>query len=159
MNLLTTDFKLFGFAAPDMLCWIAAAVILLIVEANTATLTTIWFALGAIVAAVLAALGVAVEWQTMAFILASALFVVLTRPIVKKLKKGKSITNKDTLIGNVSYVTESINNIEQTGYIKINGVFWAARSLDNTIISEGTLVKVKAIKGNKLMVVLADNDE
>ena len=142
----------------QLVAWISAIVVLLVVEACTSNLTTIWFALGAVVAAALAAFGIGIEWQLISFICASALMLFLTKPLVKKLLRKKAVTNKDNLIGIPSYVTEKIDNIAQTGYVKINDVYWAARSVDNSVIEEGALVEVKEIQGNKLIVSTIKGD-
>ena len=141
-----------------LITWIVAIAVFVIIESCTSNLTTIWFALGAVFAAVLAALDVGIEWQIITFICASALMLLLTRPLVKKLLKRKPRTNKDNLIGIPSYVTETINNVAQTGYVKINDVYWAARSIDNSVIEKGTLVEVKEIQGNKLIVSTVKGD-
>ncbi len=143
----------------QLITWIGVIVILLVIEASTATLTTIWFACGAVFAAVLSALDVGLEWHIITFICASALMLILTRPLVKKLLNKKNVTNKDTLIGTVSYVTEKIDNIAQSGYVKINDVYWAARSIDNSTIEKGVLVEVRAIQGNKLIVSTVKGDD
>lgn len=141
-----------------LITWIVAIAVFVIIESCTSNLTTIWFACGAVFAAVLAALDVGIEWQIITFICASALMLLLTRPLVKKLLKRKPLTNKDNLIGIPSYVTETINNVAQTGYVKINDVYWAARSIDNSVIEKGTLVEVKEIQGNKLIVSTVKGD-
>ena len=142
-----------------LITWIVAIAVFVIIESCTSNLTTIWFALGAVFAAVLAALDVGIEWQIITFICASALMLLLTRPLVKKLLKRKPRKNKDNLIGIPSYVTETINNVAQTGYVKINDVYWAARSIDNSVIEKGTLVEVKEIQGNKLIVSTVKGDK
>lgn len=144
---------------PMLFAWIAIIIFLLVIEASTATLTTIWFACGAVFAAVLAAFEVSLEWQIITFIITSAIILILTRPLVKKLLRKNTTTNKDLLIGAASYVTERIDNIAQSGYVKINDVYWAARSEDNSIIEQGTLVEVKNIQGNKLIVAVVKADK
>lgn len=143
----------------QLIAWVAIIVFLLVIEASTSSLTTIWFACGALVSAVMAALDVSLEVQIITFICASTIILVLTRPLAKRFLLKNVNTNKDTLIGVTSYVSERIDNLAQSGYVKINDVYWAARSADNTVIEQGELVRVTAIQGNKLIVESVKNDK
>lgn len=135
-----------------IIIWIALTIALLVVESLTTNLTTIWFAIGAIITAIVASFGVDPFIQIIVFVTSSAILLILTRPLIKKFNKKKTMTNKDNLLGLRTYVTEKIDNIAQTGYIKIGDVFWAARSADDTVIDVGALVEIKDIHGNKLIV-------
>lgn len=160
MYFLTLDSStIFGEIDPELIMWIALTVIFLVIEATTVSLTTIWFAFGSVIAAILSALNVGIKWQIIIFVAASVLLLIFTRPIAKKLIGKKTVTNKDTLIGMPSYVTEKIDNINQTGYVKINDVYWAARSKDGSIIDKGVLVEIKEIQGNKLIVSTVKGDQ
>lgn len=154
-----TTVSLFGveFSA-ELAFWVAALIILLITEASTTNLTTIWLAAGALVAAILAAVGAGLAIQVIAFIVVSAVLLIFTKPVADKyFKKDGKKTNKDLLIGSKTYVTETIDNLSETGYIKLGDVFWSARSEDGSVIEVGTLVEVKAINGNRLTVAVTEN--
>lgn len=49
-------------------------------------------------------------------------------------------------------VTETVDNINQTGSGNVNDVSWTLRTKDNSIIPAGSLVKVLEISGVKLIV-------
>ena len=66
-------------------------------------------------------------------------------------KNGKK-TNVDLNIGKTAVVTEKINNIMETGAVKINGLVWTARSEDGSEIDEGEVVIFKRVEGNKAYV-------
>lgn len=134
--------------------WIAAIVILVVVEAITPQLMTIWFALGAL-GAMIAALLKAPEWsQWIIFVTVSLLSLVLTRPLVKKFTNKKIIpTNVDRIIGERAVVTESINNTLGQGLVTVKGRSWTARSLNDELIESGSCVIVKKIDGVKVLVV------
>lgn len=136
----------------DVSLWIILIIAFLIIEAGTVTLLTIWFAAGAAVSAVLALLKVPFGWQIGIFFVVSIVLLLTARPIFNKLLKQKTSTNKDSLIGTQTFVTEKINNLAQSGYVKINGVFWTARSVNDDVIECGELVEIKEIQGNKLIV-------
>lgn len=136
----------------DVSLWIILIIAFLIIEAGTVTLLTIWFAAGAAVSAVLALLKVPFGWQIGVFFVVSIVLLLTARPIFNKLLKQKTSTNKDSLIGTQTFVTEKIDNLAQSGYVKINGVFWTARSVNDDVIECGELVEIKEIQGNKLIV-------
>ncbi len=134
--------------------WIALFVLFLIAEALTAQLTTIWFACGALVALLLDIAGVdSIAVQIVAFALVSVIVLVATRPLVKKvINKRQEATNADRNISADAVVTQQINNLEGTGSVKIGPNIWTARSLDGTVIEEGSIVVVEKIEGVKAIV-------
>lgn len=134
--------------------WLALLAVLLVIEAITAGLTTIWFAGGALVAAVASYLGVGIAAQWILFLCVSLVLLIFTRPIaVKIMNKGVTKTNVNSLIGQKAVVIHEVNNLAQSGQVKLNDVEWMARtSSDEEIISENTVVVIKEIHGVKLIV-------
>ena len=49
-------------------------------------------------------------------------------------------------------MVETIDNLRASGQIKIGGILWTARSLDDEPIPEGTRVRVNRIEGVKAIV-------
>jgi membrane protein implicated in regulation of membrane protease activity len=136
--------------------WLVAFVLFLIIEAATASLASIWFALGALVALISTALGAPLWMQIAWFIVVSAVTLYFTRPLAKKyLAPKRSATNADRLINETCAVTEDIDNIAGTGAVSIEGKIWTARSAGGEHIAKGTLVRVTAIEGVKLIVTPA----
>lgn len=134
--------------------WIALTIVFVIAEAATAQLTTVWFALGSVVALILAACGVkSLAVQIVVFIAVSAISLIATRPLVKKmLQKRVVATNADRNIGETGITISEINNLEAKGEVKVKGVVWTARSENGEVIPEGSKVRVKNIEGVKLIV-------
>ncbi len=133
--------------------WIAAAVVLFIVEAATVSMVSIWFALSALVAAVLAAIDLPLWFQALVFVACAALLLVVTKPLVRRFQSGKvEHTNADRVVGQIAVVTQEIDNIQDKGQAKVAGQVWTARSVDGSVLAEGTLVEVVEIAGVKLMV-------
>ena len=134
--------------------WIALTIVFVIAEAATAQLTTVWFALGSVVALILAACGVqSLAVQIIVFIAVSAITLIATRPLVKKmLNKRVVATNADRNIGETGITLSEINNLEAKGEVKVKGVVWTARSENGDVIPEGSTVRVKNIEGVKLIV-------
>ncbi len=141
--------------------WIALMVLLLIAEAATVQLTTVWFAFGALAATITAAIlnttelddTLSIIIQIIVFTVVSVASLLATRPLVKKMMKRKiQPTNADRNIGETALVTETINNIEGKGAVKVKGIVWTARSADNTVIPQDGYVEIVSIDGAKLIV-------
>lgn len=134
--------------------WLGLLVVLILAEITTVQLTTIWFAGGALVALILAAVGIdSLIIQITAFIAVSVILLIATRPIVKKyINKKSQPTNADRCIGQSAIVTEDIDNILGKGAARINGTEWTARSENGDAIAAGATVTVVKIEGVKLIV-------
>lgn len=134
--------------------WLALVAVLLIIEAVTVGLTTVWFAGGALVAAVAAWLGAGQAVQWILFLAVSLVLLIFTRPLaVRYMNRDVSRTNVNSLIGKKAVVIQEINNLAQTGQVKINDLEWMARTSDDECtIPEKTVVVIKEVKGVKLIV-------
>ncbi len=133
--------------------WLSALVILLIAEALTLGLTTIWFAGGSLAALVAALFGANVWIQLGVFLVVSLILLIFTRPVaVRYMNKSTLKTNVDSLTGETGVVSERIDNLEATGKVRLNDVFWTARSEDGNAIEQGTVVEIAGVEGVKLIV-------
>ncbi|MDW5299485.1 MAG: NfeD family protein [Sedimentibacter sp.] len=133
--------------------WLGIVAACIVIEAFTMGLTTIWFAIGALVAWLVHLTGLSIEIQIVVFLMVSILCLFLTRPIAaEKLKVGITKTNADSLIGETVKVKSTINNINNEGTVKARGQIWSAKSVDDSIIEEDEMVVVKEIIGVKLIV-------
>ena len=116
-------------------------------------LVSIWFAAGALVAGIAALLHAAVGVQVVLFFVVSIGLLIAMFPLVKKVMNPKiTKTNVDSVVGAQGYVTQAIDNIAAEGQVKLNGMFWTARSVNGQQIPAGTLVKVERIEGVKAFV-------
>lgn len=134
--------------------WLGLMVVFLITEAVCAIhLVSIWFAAGAFVAMIAAALGAKLWLQVTLFLLVSGALLALLWPMVKKfLRPNLKKTNLDSIIGTSGLVTVTIDNLGATGQVKLNGMEWTARSTSGKIIDPNTEVKVDRIEGVKVFV-------
>ena len=133
--------------------WLILMVVLLITEASTVTLVSLWFAGGALAALLVSLLGAAVWIQVLAFLAVSAVLLTALRPIAKKHFTPKlTATNVDSVIGSRGLVTDAIDNLSASGQVKLGAMVWTARATDGAPIPEGTLVKVDKIEGVKAFV-------
>ena len=100
--------------------WLIASAVFLLVEIMTLGLTSIWFAGGAVVAAIAALFGVPFWVQMLIFIVVTCLLFALTRPVAKRYLNSKvQKTNTDALIGQTALVKETINNMESKGLVQL----------------------------------------
>lgn len=137
--------------------WFVLTVILLIAEAATVTVISLWFAAGALAAMVTALLGARLWVQAVVFVLVSAAALTALRPLVRKhLTPKLTATNIDSVIGSVGIVTGTIDNLTATGQVKLNGMEWSARSTSGNTLEVGTKVRVDKIEGVKVFVSPAE---
>ena len=143
--------------------WLCFALVLLAIEFITIDLVAVWFALSSLILVLITAIfpNLQLVWQIVIFIALSATLLVSTRKLVNKLmqKRKDGETNLDLILNHKAIVIEEINNDLSLGAVRINGIVWNARSLNENIISDGALVKVVKIDGNKLIVEKINNQE
>ena len=133
--------------------WLIAIIVLLVIEAVTMGLTTIWFAGGALAAFIACVAGAELWLQVVLFIVISLVLLFFTRPVAKRdINKEPEKTNVEGLIGKEARVTEKIDNRQGTGEAVVNGQFWAARSADNGIIEPETMTVIEEVRGVRLIV-------
>ena len=136
----------------DSAVWLVIAVVLAVVEASTAQLVCIWFALGAICSMITAMITDSVWVQVVVFVFSTAVFLVLTRKIVRRLTDAKaSKTNAEALIGREFIIQEEVDNDKETGTVKASGIVWSVRNSVEGVIPSGTRVIIEKIEGVKLL--------
>ena len=135
-----------------IIAWSVVIVAAIIIEISTITLTSVWFALGGVVALVLAIFEVDFLWQLLAFVGVSAVALIATRPIAKKMNTKDVIhTNADKIIQMVGIVTKTIPAGE-VGEVRVNSELWRAKSMDLEDIEVGEKIIVNNLDGNKVVV-------
>lgn len=137
-----------------MIAWLALLIILLIIEIITVGLTSIWAAGGALAALLLNILGVPLAGQIIVFFVVTFVLLYFTRPFaVKYINTQRVKTNYEGIIGKTIRITETVDNISQTGTAVVNGQEWTVRAeKDGDILEPDTLAKVVNIAGVKLIV-------
>lgn len=139
---------------PYIILWVIVIIIFTCVELSTVTLTSIWFAAGALAALVVAMLNGNFAVQIVVFLVVALGSLAATRSWAKKFLNGKKqSTNADRAIGEETRVTERVSNLDLTGKAIVHGQEWTVRTdNDNEVIEAGELVKVIRISGVKLIV-------
>lgn len=134
--------------------WLGLMVIFLVVEtACPVHLVSVWFAVGSLIAALIAMMHGPLGLQVALFLVVSVGLLAALFPLVKKYMTPKlTKTNTDSVIGSQGYVLADIDNVSAVGVVKLGGMEWTARSMDGTVIPAGTLVTVDHIEGVKVFV-------
>ncbi|MFC5261186.1 NfeD family protein [Kribbella qitaiheensis] len=135
------------------LLWLAIAAVLGIAELLTATLDLLLFAVAALAAAAIAALGLSVGLQLLAFAVTAAAMITLVRPVARRhLNSHPQLrTGVAALIGREAVVLSPVGR--EPGRVRIGGEEWSARSYDpDVLIPTGTTVDVFAIEGATALV-------
>ena len=133
--------------------WVGIFVVLVIIEAATQGLTTVWGAVSALIMVFVSQTGMSIGWQILLFLAITLGLVLTTRPIfVKKLKVGRNRTNVDTMIGDEIIVTKAVRRFEKGEGRSRNGVIWSVTSTDGTDIEEGAVCTVQSVEGNTLTI-------
>ena len=141
--------------------WLGAFGVLLLIEILTLGLTTIWFAVGALAAFLLALVQVPLMIQIVVFIVVSVVMLVFTRPIMTKyLNKKTTKTNAESLVGRKARVLIPINNLKSEGQVMVNGMEWTARpTKDEVTFQKDEMVRIAGISGVKLIVEKENKEE
>ena len=129
-----------------LLIWLGVVIVTLIIEIITQGLTTIWFSIGAAVAAVTTVWDISLWWQIGVFVVVSVIVMLLVRPIAKRwMKTSITPTNVDQMLHEEAIVIEEINNSANTGRVRLRDVDWVARTDDETVIHVNTIVSILRI--------------
>lgn len=142
-----------GIGMVYLIFWGVIFVATVIAEAMSMQLVSIWFAFGAAGAfcATLADWGFTA--QLTVFVLVSGLLLLITRPLLKKLRvKHTPPMNAEKGIGETAVVIEEIDPERGTGRARQGGVDWMAVSETGVVIPVNSIVIISQIDGAKLIV-------
>ena len=134
--------------------WLVIFVAMIVIEASSPALVSIWFALGALIALIVSFIpGVAWWIQLIIFVAVSAATLLGLRPVFRKyLKKNAFKSNIDDFAGRKGFVIEEITYLKP-GTVKINDVCWSAIPVNSDeTIPDNSVIEVVAVSGNKLIV-------
>ncbi|KFG10031.1 MULTISPECIES: NfeD family protein [Streptomyces] len=130
------------------LFWLIAAAALGAAEFFTLTLVFGLLAGAAVVAAVVAGVGIGLLGQLVALAAASAAGLLIMRPVVLRHMAQQPLVRDgtDALIGRRAEVMQEVTATR--GLIRLSGEEWSARALDESlVIPVGALVDVMEIEG------------
>lgn len=131
--------------------WIIFAIVLLIGELLTGGFYLLSIGIGAIAAAIMNYFQFSLTIQIIVFILVTIIFILLSRPLYRKLNRNATDkkSNTERLIGLNAKVIEELGP-HKIGTIDVNGEIWKAISDEE--IAKGEKVEIIEIEGVKLKV-------
>jgi membrane protein implicated in regulation of membrane protease activity len=133
--------------------WLLVALLTGVAEMLLPGFVMLWFSAGALVTALVAALGLGINGQLAAFSVVSLALFASSRTLFKKafMSGGSRMkTGVEAMVGQEAVVTESLSE-PHGGTVRINGELWTARSLGGAIPA-GERVVVEQVEGLKLWV-------
>ena len=133
--------------------WLIVAAVLGVAELATTTFALGIIAVGALVAAGVGAMHLAIPFQLLAFVVASAAGLGFVLPIARRHIKQPPLlkTGPAALVGRSARVLEEVT--EHGGRVRIGGEIWSARSYDESlIIPVGRVVDIMQIEGATALV-------
>lgn len=139
--------------AQDWVLWLGLAAACAILEILTEGFFVAWFAVGAAAAAVVALLGgnVAVQWAV--FLVVSFVLVLYSRRFAERFTKAQPPgVGADRYIGQTGVVLEDVDNLANTGQVRIGKEEWRADSGTGEVIPTGIRVKVTGLDGTHLVI-------
>jgi len=130
------------------LLWLIIGVILVLAEMLSGAFVLVMLGGAALVAALVASIGVGGLLSGVVFAAVAAGGITLARPaLVRHMHLGEHVkTNVDALVGGKAVVVATVD--AQSGQVKINGEVWSARSYDETeVLEPGRSVTIMNISG------------
>jgi membrane protein implicated in regulation of membrane protease activity len=114
------------------------------------------FAVGALVAAVLAFAGVSITVEWIVFLAVSIGTLFLLRPVARRLDRNALDhgVGARRLVGTRATVLRAIPGNAELGLVRVDREEWRAQSTDGSPIAEGTTVRVADVQGTRVIVAL-----
>jgi membrane protein implicated in regulation of membrane protease activity len=132
------------------LFWLLVAVIFGIGEIATTGLFLGPFAVGALLAAAVDAIGGGTAVDLVVFLVTSVVLLAALRPIARAHMRqpARLRTGTAALVGRNATVLERIDNDDDVGCVRLDGEVWRARAFDDDeVIEAGVRVQVIEIRG------------
>jgi len=139
------------------LAWLVAAAVMGVAEFFTLTLALGILGAAALVAAVVAGVGLPLLAQVLAFAVTGAAGLLIVRPIAQRQLMSPPLVRdgSDALVGRQAVVVKEVTAMG--GLIKLSGEEWSARALDEQhVIPAGAFVDVMEIEGATAVVYPRD---
>jgi membrane protein implicated in regulation of membrane protease activity len=139
--------------------WLIIAALFLAAEVFTPGFFLLWFGVGALIAALMAMLGIGgIAGQMIVFLVVSVALVIASRTILERFFTRQTDTNRlrsgvETMIGQVGMVVESSRGALNEGAVRVYGSVWTAFPAEGEWpLKEGDSVAVERIEGNAIYV-------
>ena len=134
------------------LFWAILSGIMAILEIIIPGLVTIWFALSALIVMFLSNFIEDSLTQFLIFAVLSIIFLIFTRPVLRKYIELQRKTNFDSSMKGMDVKVERVvdaRKAEKEYEVKFKGSIWTGVSEE--MLSSGEVVKIKGFRGNKII--------
>ena len=135
--------------------WVGATLILGFGEMVTAGFFMLPFAVGALVAAILAWFDVSPIVQLLSFIAVSIVGLFVFQKVVRRSDADQPQMGANRMVGQRGRVTEAVDRSAGSGRVRVETEDWRATT-DGDDIGVGTSVRVIEIRGTRLVVEAVD---
>ena len=137
----------------EIIAWVIVAVLSGLGEVLTGSFVLLPFALGAIVAALLAGFGASLPWVLSSFLAVSVLSLFWLRRFAARTEAASPAIQAGAhrFVNAVGAVTADIA-APDAGRVRVDGQSWRALAAGNEPIVAGTQIRVIAVKGTALLV-------
>ncbi|MEP7274321.1 MAG: NfeD family protein, partial [Acidobacteriota bacterium] len=151
--------KIRGHMAYAWIVWLVLATIFVGIEALTPGFFLLWFGVGALVASIMAMLGIgSIGAQIIVFLVVSVLLLVTSRNLLERFfHRGETpnrlITGVETMVGQIGTVVESSDGALNQAAVKVYGSVWMAFPTEGeSPLKAGETVAIDRVDGNVIYV-------
>jgi membrane protein implicated in regulation of membrane protease activity len=133
--------------------WMIIAAFFIVSEIFTAGFFLLCFGIGAAAAGLIALLGSGMVWQLVTFVVVSFVLFAVSRKFANRVSNEQPPgIGADRFIGEECVVLVAINNLNDTGRVRMGKEEWRAESDTGVDIPSGTKVTVTRLSGTHLVV-------
>ena len=133
------------------LFWTMATAIFSILEIVIPGLVTIWLALAALMLTAISFFIKNPNIEFVIFTVLSIVFVIFTRPVLKKYLEDKKTNFSSKMVGQELKIEKVVDleSPKKVYEVKFKGVIW--KGVSSEIFREGEIVKIEGFEGNKII--------
>ena len=133
------------------LFWTMATAIFSILEIVIPGLVTIWLALAALILTAVSFFIKNPNIEFVIFTVLSIVFVIFTRPVLKKYLEDKKTNFSSKMVGQELKIEKVVDleSPKKVYEVKFKGVIW--KGVSSEIFREGEIVKIEDFEGNKII--------
>ena len=133
------------------LFWTMATAIFSILEIVIPGLVTIWLALAALILTAVTFFIKNPNIEFVIFTVLSIVFVIFTRPVLKKYLEDKKTNFSSKMVGQELKIEKVVDleSPKKEYEVKFKGVIW--KGVSSEIFREGEIVKIEDFEGNKII--------
>jgi len=133
------------------LFWTMATAIFSILEIVIPGLVTIWLALAALILTAISFFIKNPNIEFVIFTVLSIVFVIFTRPVLKKYLEDKKTNFSSKMVGQELKIEKVVDleSPKKEYEVKFKGVIW--KGVSSEIFREGEIVKIEDFEGNKII--------